>query len=257
MKSLSILLLFILVVCADNYTLYISQPPVHGNIDLIDGVTVKYEHTDSLIDRVHIGLDSIELFAVDDAGNVDSGKIHILIIPKPDENPFDIELFSINNPLDVVGTNVKKLSDNFIEKFPNLKAFKYGTNGLAFVVTAGREVDSSSFIGRMVIFDAVGNMIVNDIFFEWVTSASINDTYSGVGIAIWDGCNRSGRVVGASAYMAYIEITITGYAPNMDSLIPPEGFEHYYNSIKDDFDIGSDKIEFHGTFNKVIGVRIH
>ena len=257
MKSLYFLLLFVLVVCADNYTLYVSQPPVHGTIKLVDATTVKYEHTDTLIDRVHIGLDSIELFAVDDAGNVDSGKIHILIIPKPDENPFNIELFSINNPLDIVGTNVKKLSENFTKRFPDIRAFSYGTNGMAFVVVAGRDVDPSSFVGRMVIFDAVGNMIANDIFFEWVPSATINDSYSGAGIAIWDGHNRSGRVVGSSAYVAYIEITISGYAPDVDSLIPPKGFEKYYESIKDDFDMDLDKIKFHGTFNKVIGVRIH
>lgn len=243
MKNIIILLTIVFGLLADDYTLSTSKPK-HGKIE-VDKHSLTYTHTDSLYDDVTVGLDSIMITAVDDAGNTDSSKSYILIIPKQ-ENPSDLELYTLNNPLDIIGTNVKQIT-NLPPQLDLVRVF-HNDRGIVFIIGSKQKLDFSELNGRLVIFDVVGNMINNQTLFNSITYD--NGEYYYTAVAIWDGRNNNGRLVGAESFIAYIEITVKGVTSK--DLIFPKGFENYSDSIS-----YKDINEQTYTFNKVVGVRKH
>ena len=90
---------------------------------------------------------------------------------------------------------------------------------------------------KIVIYDATGQTIYGS------TKLNTSNGTSITGIGFWDGTNSNGRLVGGSAYLAYIEISYV-----IDAVLSlPNGFK--------DVSIPTQK-EQHRSISKMIGVKL-
>jgi len=226
MKSLLLILLLYILSFSDDYTLSITKDPTRGNIG-VDDKYLTYTH-DSIDDISTIVVDSFEVTAIDNNDNEGRAESYVLIIPTS-----KLDLYVLNNPLSVIGHNVKKLTGLPMD----IGIYNY-KEGMIFVLDG--DVDIT--YGRISIFDPVGNLINNHTIFE--TRTKDNLTF----IAIWDGRNNFGRVVGPGSYVVYIEITANERV-NPSKYKLPVGF--------DDVVLPSSLVsgDFTQTFNLAIGVK--
>jgi len=230
MKRFTLIALVILSFSlADNYTLSVSEP-THGDIQ-IDEDELTYIHTGQMPNDKSIILDSISVVATDDGGNSSNAVTsYILVLPKR-----ELELYAINNPLEIIGTNVKAITG--LPSGFNLSTYEDG-KGILFVLTGNIEIT----YGRVVIFDPVGNLINNTTIFQ----SDRLDKLTVIGV--WDGKNNNGRLVGAGSYAVFIEIEAYEYIdPSTYEL--PVGFEDVIISPS----LTGDKIK--QQFNTVVGIK--
>ena len=231
MKRIIILLLSCMFIFGDDYKLSISEQPTRGDVSISDkSITYTHNKTDDINTIV---VDSIEIYATDDANNKSNNvSDYILIIPTN-----KLELYILNNPLEIVGHNIHNVSGLPSEYDDILSVYKNG-DGMIFILSGDIDVRS----GRLVIFDPVGNMINNQTFFD---SRSKNDLTF---IAVWDGRNNNGRIVGLGSYVVYIEVEYVERI-NSKKYKLPDGFEDV--DIPDNL-YSEDNTQ---TFNAVIGIK--
>jgi uncharacterized protein (UPF0212 family) len=80
--------------------------------------------------------------------------------------------------------------------------------GIAIVVEADGPVsDTSAQRGLVKIIDQTGN-IVNEVEMRFVQIEKGDRKGNVVGVAVWDGKNTANRTVGASTYLALVEVEI-------------------------------------------------
>lgn len=208
MKYIILLLLIISSsTIADEYTLKVVTTPTLGDVDVLDS-SINYSHTDTN-DITRATLDSMTIMAIDDAGNTsDDTKLYILIVPK-----FEMELYIVPNPMEVVGGNVKEFTSSFSDRF-NISMYGMDNKGAAIILLFDREIDEYQSTGRIRVFDAVGNSITNYIPIQFGTNTDGQD----IGVCVWNGRNTANRIVGPSSYVVYIEVHIVAQIETDDGI---------------------------------------
>ena len=222
MKLFLILIILVAFISADTFTLEIVKDPTRGKVSSSQNeITYTHREKDKL---KKIEVDSFDITPTDEAGNKgNTVTSYVLIIPET-----KLELYAVNNPLQIIGNNVKELKwDGGID----LSAYDNGA-GVVFVVNGNVDITG----GRIVIYDALGNVINNSIKLRITNGDNIT------AIGFWDGRNRSGRIAGSGAFAAYIELTYE----RDNNLSLPKGFE-YVRLPRD--------VEHKFTANKMIGIK--
>lgn len=125
-----------------------------------------------------------------------------LILTNP--YPSDLEVFVVPQPLYMIkagkGLEAKKLSQNFMEYY----GIEGQDKGVAIVLEAKGPVTSLDQRGVVKVIDQLGNAVTDEMEMKFVMTK--RGTVAGV--VVWDGKNKVGRNVGASTYLAIVEVEV-------------------------------------------------
>jgi hypothetical protein len=156
--------------------------------------------------------DSIRIYAggyISDGeigGNVQRNSVFAPLI-LANTYPADLNLYVLPQPFVLAGS--------VPQEFEGETGFRHHyelwnkDRGLAFIVEAGGPVsDTSLQRGSVTIFDQLGNAVSDRIEMDFIVLKQGDRQGTVAGTAVWDAKNRSGRTVGAGAYLAIVEIEI-------------------------------------------------
>jgi hypothetical protein len=138
-----------------------------------------------------------------------------LILARP--HPQRLGLYVVPQPLRLVnaGGHIEPmLLDEGLKQHFRIPA---GSRGVAVVLEARAPLErirgSNGYPhhGTLKIIDNIGNVVREDITMNFVEITEGNRAGTVVGYALWDGKNERGRVVGAAAYLALIEVSVKFY----------------------------------------------
>jgi len=188
---LSVLLFIVLIY---PYTISIVVDPAEGEASIDSGMVSYFYPYD--VDGSFI-LDSFSVELVDVNGMSDTALYKVIVIPRE-----EINYYVLPNPMVVSGNNADELSYDVLN-YLNLSAYKY-QHGSAILLSTRLDLDLQKCHGVMTIFDAVGNAIARDLPMEWLISTDNKR----IGVAVWNGRNLNGRIVGSGAYVVFIDANL-------------------------------------------------
>jgi len=189
--AISVLLLIAFIF---PYTLSIVVEPSDGNAAIDDGV-VSYFYPDEV--NGSFLLDSFSVRLVDVNGLSDTALYKVIVIPREELN-----YYVIPNPMEVRNNSAKDIDWEILD-YLNLSAYKY-QKGSAIVISTRLNLDLDRCHGTIRIFDPVGNIVNHDTEMEWVVASDNKN----IGVAVWNGRNNNGRIVGSGAYLVIIDATL-------------------------------------------------
>jgi hypothetical protein len=145
-----------------------------------------------------------------------SGNVQDLTVRAPlelkNKYPSELDLYVVPQPLYMIKVGDKryeaKLLDKKLMEYYNIPESK--NKGVALVLEAKGPLstDLSKHQGFIKVIDQTGNGVTEEIPMVFTTIADGERQGNVVGVAVWDGKNTSGRNVGASTYLALVQVEV-------------------------------------------------